>query len=284
MKRKLQGIIVPLLTALETPETFDRKGCAGLIEHVISGGVDGIFILGSTGEGPALSRSVQRELIELAVEQVAGRVPLLAGISGASGADSLELGKFAANSGVDALVAASPCYLPPDQEEQVEYFRRLAGECGSPLFLYNMPPLTRVMLTPETVIRLASVENIVGCKDSSGDLTFFGTLVRELGSRDDFTLLTGPEELLAESVRMGGDGGVNGGANLCPELFASLYRALRDSDSEQVRRLQAEVLELGKLYRSRPGAAGVIRGLKYELSRRGLLKNVLAFPALPLRG
>ena len=138
------------------------------------------------------------------------------------------------------------------------------------------------MLTPETVIRLASVENIVGCKDSSGDLTFFGTLVRELGSRDDFTLLTGPEELLAESVRMGGDGGVNGGANLCPELFASLYRALRDSDSEQVRRLQAEVLELGKLYRSRPGAAGVIRGLKYELSRRGLLKNVLAFPALPL--
>ena len=138
------------------------------------------------------------------------------------------------------------------------------------------------MLTPETVNRLASVENIVGCKDSSGDLTFFGTLVRELGSRDDFTLLTGPEELLAESVRMGGDGGVNGGANLCPELFASLYRALRDSDSEQVRRLQAEVLELGKLYRSRPGAAGVIRGLKYELSRRGLLKNVLAFPALPL--
>lgn len=281
--RKLQGIIVPLITPLATPETIDRAGTCRLVRRVIEGGVDAVFLLGSTGEGPALSRHARCEFIETAVEAAAGAVPLLAGISGASGVEAIEAGKFAARSGVSAVVAAPPCYLPASEKELLVYYERLAGEIGLPLFLYNMPALTRVNVTPELAVKLAGRENIAGYKDSSGDLDAFRRAVTLLGGRPDFSLLIGPEHLTLAALRMGGDGGVNGGANLRPELFAALCRAVREGAApEHIDALQKEIVELGRFYATAPGAPGVIRGLKYELARLGVIQNQLAFPALPL--
>lgn len=280
---KLQGIIVPLITPLATPETIDRAGTVRMVRRVIDGGVDALFLLGSTGEGPALSRRARCEFIETAVDAAAGAVPLLAGISGASGIEAIEEGRFAARSGISAVVAAPPCYLPPSEKELIAYYERLAGEIGLPLFLYNMPALTRVNVTPELAAELAERENIAGYKDSSGDLDSFRRAVALLGGRPDFSLLIGPEHLTLPALRMGGDGGVNGGANLRPELFAALYRAVRENaPAERIDALQNEIVELGRLYNSLPGAPGVIRGLKYALSRLGVVKNIPAFPALPL--
>lgn len=279
---KIHGIVVPLVTPLSTPDRIDEPGAERLIEHVISGGVHAIFLLGSTGEGPALLPEEQRRFLHVCVRAAAGRVPVLAGISGASGASAVELGKFAARAGVDAVVAAVPCFLPPEGEEIVRYYRRLAREIALPLLVYNMPSLTKVSLKLETLRRLAEIPGVVGYKDSSGDLAAFREAVNLFGSRPDFSLLVGPEDLTARAVALGGDGGVNGGANLFPERYVALYEAAKSGQMDRVELLQKEVLDVVGAYGSPATAASVIRRLKYELSRRGLIRNILAFPLLPM--
>ena len=279
----VQGIIVPLLTPLATPETIDEAAARRLVDHVIAGGVRGIFILGSTGEGPALSGEAQRAFIRICVDAVGGRVPLLAGISGASAVDSTRLGKFAAEAGADAAVAAPPCYLPPDEDEQVAFYRYLAKEVPLPLFVYNMPSLTRVSLQLSALERILAIPGVAGYKDSSGDLAAFRAVLEHFGSRPDLSLLVGPDELTGEAVMLGADGGVNGGANLNPRLFADLYEAAERKDAAKVAELQARVLEQGKLYGTPVTTPGVIRAMKREAARMGLCRNVLAVPALPLQ-
>ena len=278
----VQGIIVPLLTPLATPETIDEAAARRLVDHVIAGGVRGIFILGSTGEGPALSGEAQRAFIRICVDAVGGRVPLLAGISGASAVDSARLGKFAADAGADAVVAAPPCYLPPDEDEQVAFYRYLAEEVPLPLFVYNMPSLTRVSLQLSALERILAIPGVAGYKDSSGDLAAFRAVLERFGSRPDLSLLVGPDELTGEAVMLGADGGVNGGANLNPRLFADLYEAAKRKDAAKVAELQARVVEQGKLYGTPVTTPGVIRAMKREAARMGLCRNVLAVPALPL--
>ena len=250
---------------------------------MIEGGVHGIFILGSTGEGPALSGEAQREFIRICVDAVGGRVPLLVGISEASAVESVRLGKFAAEAGADAVVAAVPCYLPPDEDEQVAFYRYLAEAVPLPLFVYNMPSLTRVSLQLSALERILVLPGVVGYKDSSGDLAAFRAVLERFGSRPDLSLLVGPDELTGEAVLLGGDGGVNGSANLNPRLFADLYEAAKRKDSGKVAELQARVLEQGKLYGTPVTTAGVIRRMKREAARMGLCRNVLAVPTLPLQ-
>ena len=180
------------------------------------------------------------------------------------------------------VVAAVPCFLPPEEEEILRYYRLLAREVPSPLFLYNMPSLTKVAMKLETVRRLAEIPNVAGYKDSSGDLEAFRKAVELLGGRPDFSLLIGPEELTAEAVALGGDGGVNGGANLRPELYAGLYDAVRRGEREKAAQLNARVLEIVRSYGVPVTTGGVIRRLKYELSREGIIRNILAAPSLPM--
>jgi len=280
--QKIRGIIVPLLTPLVTPETIDAEGARRLIDHVIAGGVHGIFILGSTGEGPALSLDMQRKFIEVCVDAVGRRVPLLAGISNASAVESARLGKFAADAGVDAAVAAVPCYLPPDEAEQVAFYRYLTEEVPLPFFVYNMPSLTRVSMRLSTLEQVLTLSGIAGYKDSSGDFAAFEAVLKRFGDRPDLSFLIGPEELTARAVMAGGDGGVNGGANLNPKLFADLFDAADRKARPEVDRLQAEVCEFGRLYGTPVTTTGVIRILKREAARMGLVRNVLAAPGLPL--
>ncbi len=204
MQKKLQGIIVPLITPLETPETIDRAGTERMVRRVIEGGVNALFLLGSTGEGPALTARARCEFIDVAVAAAGGALPVLVGISGASGAEAVEAGKFAAREGVSAVVAAPPCYLPATEAELVCYYERLAGEVGLPVYLYNMPALTSVNISPELAAKLADRENIAGYKDSSGDLAAFRRAVKLLGGRPDFSLLVGPEHLTLPALQMGG--------------------------------------------------------------------------------
>lgn len=279
---KVHGIVVPLVTPLSSPERIDEEAAERMIEHVIAGKVHAIFILGSTGEGPALLPEEQRRMIRVCAKAAKGRVPLLVGISGSSAAAAAELGRFAAAERADAVVAAVPCFLPPEEEEIVAYYRMLVREIRLPLFVYNMPSLTKVPLKIGTLRRLAELPGIAGYKDSSGDLEAFREAVELFGSRDGFSLLVGPEELTAEAVAMGGDGGVNGGANLRPELYVGLYEAAKAGDRERLSVLQNKVLDVVRTYGSPVTTGNVIRQLKYELSRCGLIRNILASPSLPM--
>jgi len=289
--KPLRGIVPPLVTPLADRETLDPAGLQRLVEHVLAGGVSGLFLLGTTGEGPSLSYALREEVVRRAARQVAGRLPIVVGVTDTSMVESLRLAEVAAESEALAVVLAPPPYFPVRQDDLRRYVERMAEESPLPLILYNMPSHSKLVFEPEMVRALVEIPRIVALKDSSGDLDYFRRVGEIAAQRDDFSLLMGPEELLAEAVALGADGGVCGGANLRPKLYVDLFRAASQArdraegrgESRRVRELHAEVLRTAEsLYRCDEGSAGVIKGLKYALSVLGICRNVVAEPLQPL--
>jgi len=276
---RFRGIIPPLVTPLVDPDTLDAGGLERLVEHVLGGGVHGVFLLGTTGEGPALSGRLQRELIEQAVTIVAGRVPVLVGITDAAPAESINLAGFAAAAGADAVVAAPPYYFPAGQEPLVRWALDLADRSPLPLVLYNMPEMTKLALEPATLERLAACERIVGLKDSSGDLGYFAAAVARVAPRrPDWSLFVGPEQLLPEAVTLGGHGGIPGGANVWPRLFAEFFAAVEAVDAAGLARARERVTAVSRLYRIGCLPGGIIVGIKAALAALGICQSVTAGP------
>ena len=208
--KKLQGIIPPMVTPLKGDGTIDVDGTARLVEHMISGGVHGLFLLGTTGEAQSLSYRCRYDFVELVCRLAAGRVPVIVGITDTSMDESVKLAEHAKRCGAVAVVSAPPYYFAPSQQELIEYYTALADALPLPLYLYNMPSHVKVIFEPKTVVALAAHPNIVGLKDSSANMTYFQTLLYLLRDRRDFALLVGPEELTGECVIMGADGGAHG--------------------------------------------------------------------------
>ncbi len=202
----LRGIIPPLVTPLSARDTLDVAGLERLIERLFAGGVHGLFILGTTGEAPSLSYRLRRELIERTCELVGGRLPVLVGITDTAFVEALNLSQFAADAGAHALVLSAPYYFPNSQPELLEYLEHLAPELPLPSFLYNTPTHTKTIFEVETVRRAMQISNIAGLKDSSANMIYFHQLIGLLPERPEWSLLMGPEELLAEAVLLGGHG------------------------------------------------------------------------------
>jgi 4-hydroxy-tetrahydrodipicolinate synthase len=279
MKPLLTGIIPPIVTPLRSRDELDITGLERLIEHILAGGVHGIFVLGTTGEAPSLSYRLRRELIERTCRQVAGRVPVLVGITDTAFVEAVHLSQFAAEAGARALVLAPPYYFPNSQPELLEYVQHLAPELPLPLFLYNMPTHTKTIFEVDTVRRAMDIPNIIGLKDSSANMVYFHQMIRLLPERPEWSLLIGPEELLAESVLLGGHGGVCGGANLRPRLYVDLYEAARARDFERAATLHTEVIHLSTtLYRVGRHSSAIIKGLKCALRELGICDDFMAEP------
>ncbi len=273
----LGGIVPPLVTPLLGRDRLDVEGLEHLIEHVLDGGVHGLFLLGTTGEGPSLSHRLRREVIELACHQVAGRVPIVVAVTDTSLPELLELAHFSAKQGAAGVVLAPPYYFGAGQAELLEFVEDVLAELRVPLVLYNMPALTKIKFDISTVRHLTQHKNIVGIKDSSGDMNYFHQLLR--AARPDWSVMMGSETLMAEAVLFGADGGVCGGANIAPGLFVSLYQAAIEHDWEVVRTLQTRVLELGeRIYSLGSYESSGIKGIKGALSCLGIGNGVTAEP------
>lgn len=277
-QKPLEGIVPPMITPLAGRDQLDEPGLERLIEHVIAGGVHGLFILGTSGEAPALSYRLRRALIKRVCRQVAGRLPVLVGITDTSLVEAVSLAQHAAESGAQALVTSAPYYFPPGQPELVDYVQRLVPDLRLPLYLYNMPQMTKVQFTPESLRRLAQLEGIIGVKDSSGDLNYFRQLVEVVRERPDWRLFIGPEHLLTEALRLGGHGGVNGGALIEPQLLVGLFNAVKSGDPVREAQLQQRLLKLGRVYAIGQHASAVIKGMKCSLSLMGICSDVMAEP------
>lgn len=276
---KLQGMIPPMITPLRGNDCLDREGAIRLTEHLIAGGVHGIFLLGTTGEAQSLSYRLRYEFVEEVCRQVAGRVPVLVGVTDTAFGESVRLAAHAAGCGAAGVVAAPPYYFAPSQQELLEYYTALADALPLPLYLYNMPSHVKVFLEPATVLKLADHPNIVGLKDSSADMTYFQTLLFSLGGRDDFALYVGPEALTGQCVLMGADGGVNGGANLFPELYVEMYEAATSNDIAHVRELQRRIMQVGQsLYTVGKYGSSFLKGAKCALSLMGICDDYLSYP------
>ncbi|MBN2131082.1 MAG: dihydrodipicolinate synthase family protein [Sedimentisphaerales bacterium] len=279
LARPLRGIIVPMVTPLRDRDTLDAEGLERLIEHVIAGGVHGLFVLGTTGEAPSLSHRLRHELTERVCALVAGRVPVLVGIADTSFVESVNLASKAAESGAQGLVLAPPYYFPAGQPELLEYLKHLLAELSLPLFLYNMPNRPKPMFEPDTVKAAAELPGVVGLKDSSANMIYFHQLQSVLEDRPDFSLLMGPEELLAETILLGGHGGVCGGANLLPRLYVDLYEAACAKDLARVTSLHNTVVRLdATLYSVGRYGSSFLKGLKCALSCLGICNDFLAEP------
>ena len=180
-RSSFHGIVLPLVTPLLDRDVLDRAGLERLIDHVMTGGVHGLFLLGTTGEASALSSNLRREFVKAAVQQVNRRVPILVGVSDTSVVESLRLAQDVAELGADAIVVTTPYYLFLEQTELVEYVRLLDKESPLPVVLYNMPRLTKQWFSLETLRAAMQFENVVGVKDSSGGYGLFQKAVRPGG-------------------------------------------------------------------------------------------------------
>jgi 4-hydroxy-tetrahydrodipicolinate synthase len=279
MKLPLTGIIPPLVTPLRDRDELDVAGQEKLIERIITGGVSGIFILGTTGEGPSLSYQLRRELIERICRQVKQRVPVLVGITDTAFVESVHLARYAAVTGADALVVAPPYYLPEAQPELQEYLDHLVAELPLPLFLYNMPALTKVHFELDTVRRAMDEPRIIGLKDSSGDLDYFKSAAELIKQRPDWSLLIGPEEKLFDSLQLGGFGGVSGGANLFPKLYVKLVAAHRAGNLARAQELQQQIQRVSdSFYRIGKYPSSIIKGIKCALACLGVCDDFMAEP------
>jgi 4-hydroxy-tetrahydrodipicolinate synthase len=279
LPRPLRGIIPPLATPLRDEERLDHAGLERLVDHVLAGGVHGLFLLGSTGEGPSLGYDLRREVVERVSEQVAGRVPLLVGITDTSFLEARELARWSADCGAAAVVAAPPCYFAPSQADLVSYFTQLAREVELPVFLYNMPAHVKVHIELDTLRQLMEVSAIVGLKDSSAQMIYFHRALQIAAARPEFSMLLGPEELLGEGVLLGAHGGICGGSNLAPRLYVDLYEAAARGDLATVRVLHQRVIRLSaELYTLGPANSAYLRGLKTALACVGLCDDYLAQP------
>ncbi|MCP4783452.1 MAG: dihydrodipicolinate synthase family protein [Fuerstiella sp.] len=280
---QFSGIIPPVVTPLTRPDQLDGDAVRRIVEHLLTGGVKGLFVLGTTGEGPSLTYQIRYEMVEVACEAAAGRVPVLVGVTDTSLAESLLLAEHAAASGAAAIVAAAPYYFATSQNAVADWFRQLADSSPLPLMLYNMPGCVEIHLALDTVVELSGHPNIVGVKDSSGDLDYFRQLCGAFSDNPDFAVFMGPEELIPQAVAAGADGGVCGGGNLLPRTYVDLFEASKRGDESEIRRLRNVVEQVFEhIYRDPAGEMNLIPALKLAMRLRGICSSCIAPPLPPL--
>ena len=278
MNLPLKGIIPPMITPLTENGELDFIGLEKLIEHLISGGVHGIFLLGTNGEGPSLSYALRKELITNACKFVDHRIPVLVGITDTSFEGSIDIANHAKEAGADSVVVAPPYYFPISQDEMSSYLEDLIPLLPLPVMLYNMPSCTKLHLSLETV-KKAKELGAIGIKDSSGDMGYMYSLIEEFKDSPEFSIITGTEMFLPETIIYGGHGAVAGGANFFPKLFVDLYNASLVNNSSKIAILREKVLKLyDTIYNVGEYTSKFTKGTKTALSVMGICNDYMAHP------
>jgi dihydrodipicolinate synthase/N-acetylneuraminate lyase len=277
-----RGVIVPLVTPLHTDETIDIEGMARLIDHVISGGVNSIFVLGTNGEFQAFNETETGYLVSIVrrlIDERAAQQSLMVGVSAPSLRSALARSKAAVQAGADVLVACAPYYFIYQPQELVAYFSALADAAERPLILYNSPRYTNNPLTPQIVSQLAEHPNIIGIKDSSGNDELLQAFIDIARDKDDFFVSQGAEQRLVSGVLLGADSITPGFANMAPQYCVALWEAAQDPlRIAEAEALQQRLIELSAVHRIRSG----ISGTKAVLAELGICGATPMAPFMPL--
>jgi 4-hydroxy-tetrahydrodipicolinate synthase len=274
---QFSGIIPPLVTPLDEIERVDEGAMRVLVRHLIQSGVHGIFVLGSTGEFAHLTDDEKRRAIDVVVSEVNGEVPVLVGVTEAGTKRSIFWAKEAQRFGANGVVAAPPFYYRLSDAEIENHYRALSSECELPILIYHIPSTTKVRFSLELIERLAEAPNIVGIKDSTGDLPFVLNLVDQMNGLN-FLVFQGHDALLAPTLLYGAHGGINSSANLVPSWFVALYDAARRGEATSALAWQRKISELVRLLETMP----FLPALKMSLHLKGLIRPFISAPFLPL--
>ena len=220
---KPHGIIPPIITPVTDAGRFNEAVFIELIEHLIAQGVDGIFPFGTTGEFYAFSNEEIHQVLKVAVKACAGKVPVYAGASHITTRGAIELCKIAEDAGADAVSVLTPMFVSQTQAELYTHYATIAAATPLPIILYNNRPKTNVTIEPVTAARLARISNIVGVKDSTGDLTNTAEYIRLTRDMGNFHVLLGRDTLIYAGLCHGATGAIAATANVAPRLVADIY-------------------------------------------------------------
>ncbi|HEY3510596.1 dihydrodipicolinate synthase family protein [Kribbella sp. NPDC051137] len=288
---QLTGVVPPLVTPLTPSYDVDTASLARLIQYQLTGGVDGVFVLGTSGEGTFLTDEQRQVVLETTVAEVAGQVPVLAGVIDTSTNRVAAHVSAALKAGVDGLVATAPFYAATHPAEIERHFKRLAAQAeDTPLYAYDIPPRAGTKLPASLVISLGEQGVIAGVKDSSGQETSLRELVisRREKHLDGFTIMTGSEVTVDSSLAFGVDGVVPGLGNVDPAGYVRLYKAAVAGEAVAAREEQDRLFRLFDIIkvpdRSRMGASSSALGaFKAGLHLLGVIDcPITAYPCIPL--
>jgi len=223
-----RGIIPAMVTPVTPGGKINVEALRKLTDYLIKGGVHGLFPVGSQGEFYALTFEEKKRVIEVVVEETKRRVPVYAGTGAVTTREAIALTKMAEEAGVSAVSILTPFFIRPNEEELFEHYSAIAKATRLPVLLYNNPQRTGVNISPEFVARASRVENIVGIKDSSGDLTITSEYIRR--TNEKFSVLAGRDTLIYGTLCYGGKGAIAATANVAPKVVVEIYEAFQAGD------------------------------------------------------
>ncbi len=248
LAKKITGSLVAIVTPMKADGSLDLPALRQLIDWHIAEGTDGIVIVGTTGESPTVSVEEHCELIKVAVEHTAKRIPIIAGTGGNSTSEAIELTEFAKNVGADASLQVVPYYNKPTQEGMYLHFKTIAEKVDLPVILYNVPGRTVADMSNETIIRLAKVPGVIGVKDATGNLERGMQLLAGLKAAacNDFAVYSGDDLTALLLMLMGGHGNISVTANVAPQLMHELCVAAMSGDVAKAKDIQYQLLAVHK--------------------------------------
>jgi len=268
-----------VFTALVTPfrdGRVDERALEALIEVQIAAGVDGVVPCGSTGEAATLTHAEHRRVVEVTVAATRGRVQVIAGTGSNSTAEAIELTHHAKEAGADGALLISPYYNKPTPDGIVAHYAEVARRTAMPLLVYNIPGRTGSNLLPSTVARLAEIEQVVGIKESSGDLNQMAHLIAAVP--EDFVVLSGDDWATLALLAIGGRGVISTSSNVAPTQIVELVRAFRAGDLERARAVYYRLLPLFDALFAETNPIPV----KAALAMRGAIHEELRLPLVPI--
>ncbi len=270
------GSIVALVTPMREDGSVDYDALRHLIDWHVAEGTDCIGVVGTTGESPTVSMQENCEVIRVAVEHAAGRVPIMAGTGANSTAEAVELTRFAKSVGADCHLSVVPYYNRPSQEGIYRHFRTIAESVDLPMVLYNVPGRTVADMLPETVVRLAQLPGIAGIKEASGNIERAAWLVKHCPK--GFSIYSGDDGTAIALMLLGGHGNVSVTANVAPRAMHDLCIAAVEGNTRRAREIHLKLLSLHKQLFCEPSPAPV----KWALSRLGRCTAAVRLPIVRL--
>ena len=227
-----KGSIVALITPFKN-NVLDEDKYASLIQYHIKNGTNGVVPAGTTGESPTLNNDEHKKVIEVAVKECKGKIPVIAGTGSNSTEEAISLTTHAEKMGADGALIVTPYYNKPTQEGLYQHYKAINDKCGIPIIIYNIPGRSVIDMSVETMARLFELKNIIGVKDATGDLTRVDKTLKKLGK--DFIQLTGNDDNALEFNRKGGVGAISVTANIAPKLCSDFQRFSKSSNDNEIK-------------------------------------------------
>jgi len=243
----IHGVIPPIITPTTSDDKVNEVCLGEIVDHVIAGGVHGILSLGSNGEFYGLEKEEQHRAASITIEKAAGRVPVYLGIADITTRECVKWAKAAEGMGASAVSALHPMFIGPNDEEMYQHFKAIAEATNLPVVLYNNPDRMRCGLSASLVERLSEIPNIVGVKESSGDMTLTAELIRRTRDRD-FKVIAGRDILILSTLVYGGAGAVASSANIVPELVVDIYNKFKSGDMKGALEAQYKLAPMRMAY------------------------------------